>query len=85
MWRVKEYHQMWNRIDTLINKKHFKEYKKEDINIMKEEYGILIIIHGKMDHQTNINKLSSDTNNDYKLEKLQQKYMESKEIKLFNN
>jgi hypothetical protein len=52
---------------------------------MKEEYGILTIIHGKMDHQTNINKLLSKTNNDYKLEKLQQKYMESKEIKLFNN
>jgi hypothetical protein len=26
------------------------------------------------------NKLLSETNNDYKLEKLQQKYMESKEI-----
>jgi hypothetical protein len=32
-----------------------------------------------------LNKLLSKTNNDYKLEKLQQKYMESKEIKLFNN
>jgi hypothetical protein len=31
------------------------------------------------------NKLLSETNNDYKLEKLQQKHMESREIKLFNN
>jgi len=31
------------------------------------------------------NKLLSETNNNYKLEKLQKQYMESKEIKLCNN
>jgi hypothetical protein len=31
------------------------------------------------------NKLLSETKNDYKLEKLQQKYIESKERKLFKN
>jgi hypothetical protein len=34
--------------------KHFKEDKKDDINIMKEEDGILINIHGTKYHQTTL-------------------------------
>jgi hypothetical protein len=52
---------------------------------MKEEDGIRVNIHGTRDHQTTLQQAIIKTNNDYKLEKLQQKYMESKEIKLFNN
>jgi deoxycytidine triphosphate deaminase len=45
--------------------------KMEYFSIFKEQ-GITKIL---------FNELLSKTNNDYKLEKLQQKYMESKEIK----
>ena len=40
----------------LITKKHFKEYKKDDINIMKEEDGILVNIHGTRHHQSTLQK-----------------------------
>ena len=54
MCRVKEDHQLLNCIDTLITNKNFKEDKKEDINIMKEEDWILVIIHGTMHHQNTL-------------------------------
>jgi hypothetical protein len=44
-------HQMSNKIDTLIIRKDFKEDKKIDINIIKEEDGILINIHGIWNHK----------------------------------
>ena len=56
MWRVNKNRQMWNRIDTLITKKHFKEDKKDSINIMKEEDGIPVNIHGTRHHQITLQK-----------------------------
>ena len=52
MCKAKKNHQMWNHIDTLISRKDFKEYKNIDINITKEEDGILINIHGIWHHKT---------------------------------
>ena len=52
--RVKKNHQKWNSIDTLITSKHFKEDKKVDINIMKEEDEILVNIHGTRNHTTTL-------------------------------
>ena len=44
-------------MDTLIvTNKHFKEDNKDDINIMKEEDGILVNIHGTRNHQTSLQK-----------------------------
>ena len=45
---------MWICIDTLITKKHFKEDKKDDINIMKEEDGIIVNMHGIRHLQTTL-------------------------------
>ena len=47
---------MWNHIDTLITKKYFKEEKKLNIRIFKEEDGIVINIHGTWHHETIIQK-----------------------------
>jgi hypothetical protein len=66
----------------LITRKYFKEDKKVDINIIKEEYGILVNIHGTRNQKPLFNKLLLETNNHYKLDKLQQQYIESKERKL---
>ena len=52
MCRVKEDHQMWNLIDTLITEKNFKGDKKVDINIIEEEYGVLVNIRGTRNHKT---------------------------------
>jgi hypothetical protein len=49
---VKKNQQKWNHIDTLITRKHFKEDKKVNINIMKEEDRILVSIHGIRHHKT---------------------------------
>jgi len=43
---------MWYHINTLITRKHVKEDKKTDINIIKEEDGILIYIHGIWHNKT---------------------------------
>jgi hypothetical protein len=51
---VKKNHQKWNHIDTLITRKNFKEEKKVDINIMKEEDGILLNIHGTRHHKNTL-------------------------------
>jgi hypothetical protein len=48
--------QMSNHIDTLIIIKDFKEDKKINIDIVKEEYGIIINIHGLWNHKTIIQK-----------------------------
>jgi hypothetical protein len=37
-----------------VTNKHFKEDKKEYINIMKEEDGILVNIHGTRHHQSTL-------------------------------
>ena len=52
---------------------------------MKEEYGILVIIHGTRHHQTNIQEVIIRDQQQLQIGELQQKYMESKERKLFNN
>jgi hypothetical protein len=54
--RVKKNRQKWNHIDTLITRKHFKEDKKVDINIMKEEDGMLVNIHGTRHHRNHYSK-----------------------------
>ena len=51
MWKVKENHQILNHINTLVTRKDFKEHKKVDINIMKEEAVILVNIHGTRNNQ----------------------------------
>jgi hypothetical protein len=43
---MKENHHMLNHIGTLITKKGFKKDKKININITKEEDGIINNIHG---------------------------------------
>jgi hypothetical protein len=43
---MKKKRQILNHIDTLIIWKVFKEDKEININIIKEEYGIIINIHG---------------------------------------
>jgi hypothetical protein len=44
--RMKINRQMSNHVDTLIIKKDFKEDKKINIDIIKEEDGIINNIHG---------------------------------------
>jgi hypothetical protein len=43
---------MSNHIDTLIIRKYFKEDKKINIDIIIEEDGIIINIHGILHHKT---------------------------------
>jgi hypothetical protein len=54
MHRVKENHKMLNYIDTLITMKDLKEDNKDDINIIKEECGVLFNIHGTRHHKTTL-------------------------------
>ena len=54
---MKENHQMWNHIDTLITKKDLKEDKKIDINIIKEDDGILINVHRTWHHKTTLQQV----------------------------
>jgi hypothetical protein len=52
--RVKKNRQISNHVDTLIIRKYFKEDKKIHINIIKEEDGIIINIHGIWHHKTTL-------------------------------
>jgi hypothetical protein len=47
---------------------------------MEEEDGIHVDIHGTRHQQTTLKQAIIRDHNDYKLEKLQEKYIESKEI-----
>jgi hypothetical protein len=49
---MKKNRQMLNHIETLIIRKDFKEEKKINIDIIKEEDGIIINIHGIWYHKT---------------------------------
>jgi hypothetical protein len=51
---MKKKRQILNHIDTLIIWKVFKEDKEININIIKEEYGIIINIHGIWHKKTTI-------------------------------
>jgi hypothetical protein len=77
--------QKWNHIDTLITRKHFKEEKKVDIKIMKEEDGILVNIHGTRHHKITLQKAIIRDQQPLQIGEATKKYMESKERKLCNN
>ena len=51
---MKKKRQILNHIDTLIIWKVFKEDKEININIIQEEYGIIINIHGIWHQKTTI-------------------------------
>jgi hypothetical protein len=50
--KMKKKNRMSNHIDTLIIRKDFKEDKRINIKIIKEEDGIIINIHGIWHHKT---------------------------------
>jgi hypothetical protein len=52
MCTIRENDQKWNHIDTLITKNACTKDKKININITKEQNGIINYIHGTRHHIT---------------------------------